>query len=303
MFIVSALCVSIAFPNTLEKIEKTSIELDSFSTPPPQNDYYDPITLNLQNSFTGDNNKNPLSPQNITVLENLDKYLTETADLYRNSQILTGDFVVHDVDWNASEIFTRLEKFSFLDDPYVDSTPENIETVQLSNDTKDILPLKRRPIETIAYNDQPNNHNSAHHETPVSFTEISCPNLNTQHNLIIRKLYDIDRAIKLIRHTPPSIKNTKTNKHDQILLKTFKISEKNQQSVYFHIKKGNIMINFENMGDLSLESFVKWLFGQKRLLKLVIPIETHLRQIIATKYSNLINIGDLNPTASNTVTG
>ena len=57
------------------------------------------------------------------------------------------------------------------------------------------------------------------------------------------------------------------------------------------------------MGDLSLESFVKWLFGQKRLLKLVIPIETHLRQIIATKYSNLINTGDLNPTASNTVTG
>ena len=63
--------------------------------------------------------------------------------------------------------------------------------------------------------------------------------------------------------------------------------------IYFDIKKGNIMVNFERMGELNLKEFITWLFGQKRLLKIIIPIEGQLKQIININYANLINSTNL----------
>lgn len=309
VYILLVLYISSVFCSELEKIEKTSIDLNtphtSSSHTPPSNSppfQNETVTLNFHSSFAEINNNSNLSPQNITLLENLDTSFAEIAELYRNPQILTDSIVVHDTEWIPSEIFTRLEKFSFLDDQYVNPAPKNDETVQPSTTIIEPLYLKRRPIETITLNDQPNKLEPTIHPDPVSFTEISCPNLNTQHNLIIRKLYDIDRTLKLNQHTYPSIKKTKIDKHDQILLKNLKISGGNEQTIYFDIKKGNIMVNFERMGELNLKEFITWLFGQKRLLKIIIPIEGQLKQIININYANLINSTNLKPYTSGTVT-
>lgn len=296
-FILLILCPSSIFSNQLEKTEKTSIDSITPSPTPSQNT---PVLIDFE---INDNLPVPpvLSPQNETILTNLDKTFAEAKDFYRNSQIFPDEFVVDDVDWIPSDIFTRLEKFSFLDDQYENLTYKADETPKTSNINTNGLYLKSRPIE-IAYNDMAKKNDINPHQTPMSFTEISCPNLNTQHNTIIRKLYDIDSLLRSPQLSHSPIKYPKINKHNQILLKRFKIGSKNEEAVYFHIPNREILINFERMGELNLKNFISWLFAQKRLLKLTIPIETHLREISDVKYDNLINTENLDGSTTATVT-
>lgn len=116
----------------------------------------------------------------------------------------------------------------------------------------------------------------------------SCSALFYRHRQVIshlrRIVNDVDIQFPYFRH-PTEFE--KEGDPSYIFLREFFVTRNKYQSLLYNLKSHDVLIGFEKMNNLTLDSFVQWLFVQRRLIEKLLPFQRAMRKVYGMNFQDL----------------
>ena len=72
-----------------------------------------------------------------------------------------------------------------------------------------------------------------------------------------------------------------------IYLRQFSVTSNKAQQLYWDVSKSHLVIGFKRLRHLNLRNFISWLKVQSKLLKILLPLQTMLKNMFQVKYPDL----------------